>query len=116
VFTRLAEQGFFDSEPDAPLALRLYRLAVERNDLRIIEWEWLGEMYERVSKGMSPVTEAEYRDLADWYRRHEADRRVYDPNIRYALINTYSRGPRRFGATATVEEMRRLRAAHPELA
>jgi hypothetical protein len=115
-FTRLGEQGFFRGEPDFPEALALYRAEVEASDPRTQSWEWIAEMYERIKKGRPPATEAEYRDLADWYRRHEADRRVYSPNIRGSLMNTYSQGPRRLGATATIEEMRRLRAAHPELA
>jgi hypothetical protein len=72
VFTRLAKEGFFDNEPDAPLALRLYRLAVERDDPRTIEWEWVSEMSERIRRGELPVTEAEYWEPAAWYRRHES--------------------------------------------
>jgi hypothetical protein len=31
------------------------------------------------------------------------------------LHNTYSRGPRRLGATNTIRKLRELRAAYPEL-
>ena len=114
-FTRLAEQGFFDKEPDAPLALQLYRAAVERNDPQTIEWEWVAEMYGRVSQGKPPMTEVEFWELAAWYRRHESEG-IHDANINYDLSNTYSGGPHRMGSTKVVMRLRRLRAAHPELA
>src|SRR5215467_5511526 len=81
-FTRLAERGFFDNEPDAPVALQLYRLAVERNDPQTIEWEWVAEMYGRVSQRKPPVTEVEFWELAAWYRRHESEG-IHDANINY---------------------------------
>jgi hypothetical protein len=72
-------------------------------------------MYRRVSEGKPPVTEAEWWKLAAWYRKHESEG-IHDPGISYALFNTYSGGPRRLGATTVVMKLRRLRAAHPELA
>jgi hypothetical protein len=72
-------------------------------------------MYKRIREGKPPVTEAEYWDLAAWYRRHESDG-IRDTGISYSLFNTYSGGPRRLGATKVVMKLRRLRAAHPELA
>ena len=65
-------------------------------------------------KGKPPVTEAEYDELRAWYLRNDT-RGVNDTNIRDALINRYSRGPRRLGVTDTVEKLRALRAEHPEL-
>jgi len=112
-FARLAEEGFFAGEPDAPLAIRLHREAVERGD-ETTEWEWVAEMYERVSRGKPPVTETEYDELKTWYLRHDM-RGVSNVNIRDALINCYSRGRRRMGVTDTVEKLRALRAEHPEL-
>jgi hypothetical protein len=109
----LAEAGFFANEPDFPVALELYREAVERGDPLLKECEWLAEMYARVREGKPPASEAEYRELADWYRRHEPV--VYRVDLRFALHNTYSGGPRRLGATRTIEELRMLRAAHPGL-
>jgi hypothetical protein len=70
-------------------------------------------MYERVRDGVPGVTEAEYNELKDWYMRNESV--VHDGDVRYVFINTYRRGPRRFGATATVERLRRLRAENADL-
>jgi hypothetical protein len=41
---------------------------------------------------------------------------IHDANINDRLLNTYSGGPRRLGATKVVMKLRRLRAAHPKLA
>jgi hypothetical protein len=118
VFEALGSQGFFINEPDFPTALELLRAAVVRDgskDARHVELEWLLEICMRVVSGESPVTESEYESLKEWYLRHESEGSIYDPSIRDALINTYTRGPRRLGATRTVAMMRRLRAEHPEL-
>jgi hypothetical protein len=112
-FARLEREGFFAGEPDAPLAIRLHREAVERGN-ETTEWEWVGEMCSRTMKGKSSVTEAEYDELRAWYLEHDT-RGVSDIMIRDALINRYSRGPRRLGVTETVEQLRALRAEHPEL-
>jgi hypothetical protein len=118
LFECLESQGFFINEPDFPTALELLRAAVVRDgskDAMHVELEWLLEIYMRVTSGEPPVTESEYESLKEWYLRHESSRSIYDPSIRDALINTYTRGPRRLGATRTVAMMRRLRAEHPEL-
>jgi hypothetical protein len=114
-FARLEREGFFASEPDAPLAIRLHREAVERGDPMTVEWEWVAEMYTRISKGKPPVTEAEYEELKAWYFKHEATESVYDANIRHAFINTGTRSPRRVSVTALIERLRTLRAEHPDL-
>jgi hypothetical protein len=108
----LARAGSFAAEPDASLAIDLFRTAVERGDPDPVEWEWVSEILGRVIHGEPPVTEAEYQELAAWYERNSsADQRVDRANLRYALA---TRGPRRMGATEVVEELRTLRAAHPE--
>ena len=68
------------------------------------------EIYERTEMGKPAVTEAEYMALAEWYKRNEPQ--VYDANIRYWIMQV---GPRRFGATETVEKLRLLRSVKPEL-
>jgi hypothetical protein len=113
LFEEFGAAGFFASEPDFSTALALYRNAVERGDPQPKEWEWLGEMCKRAIKGKPPATEAEYRKLAKWYERNESV--VYRVDLRFALHNTYSAGPRRIGATKTIEELRLLRASHPNL-
>jgi hypothetical protein len=107
----LAATGFFANEPDFPIAMELYRDAVERGDPRTTEWEWLSEMLSRLIESKPPVSEMEYEELADWYRRNESV--VYQVDLRSALLN--GGGPRRIGATKTVEELRLLRAAHRDL-
>jgi hypothetical protein len=116
LFERLEAEGYWAGESDYPVAINLYKSQVEAGDSRpqgTYAWEWLCEMYERVRDGVPGVTEAEYNELKDWYMRNESV--VHDGDVRYAFINTYRRGPRRFGATATVERLRALRAAHPGL-
>lgn len=113
LFEAWGAAGYFSNEPDFSTALAAYRDAVERGDPLPQEWEWLGEMCERVINGKPPVTEAEYRKLATWYERNESV--VYRVDLQFALYNTYSAGPRRIGTTRTVEELRLLRAAHPKL-
>ena len=91
LFEAWGAAGYFATEPDFPTALAVYRGAVERGDPIPKEWEWLGEMCERVINGKPPVTEAEYRKLAKWYERNESV--VYRADLRFALNNTYSAGP-----------------------
>jgi hypothetical protein len=113
IFEQLAAQGAFDREPDFETAMGVFRAQVAAGDPRTLAWEWLCEMYERSREGKPGITEAEYVELKDWYMRNEST--VYDGDIRNAFINTYQRGPRRFGATATVERLRKLRAEDPGL-
>jgi hypothetical protein len=111
-FDAMAREGYFAAETDFPEALRLFRAAVRRGDPRPVEWEWVGEILSRVVAGKPPVTEAEYLELAAWYDRNSVtDRRDGRANLRFALTTG---GPRRRGATEVVEELRALRAAHPE--
>jgi hypothetical protein len=108
----MARKGCFAAEPDFPKALELYRAAVRRGAPESVEWEWVAEIHGRVVAGRPPVTEAEYLELAAWYERiHSADQRIDRANLRFALATG---GPRRRGATEVVEELRELRAAHPE--
>jgi hypothetical protein len=97
--------GFFEKEPDFDSALDLYRQAVDRGDPQPTEWEWLAEMAGRVIEGKPPATEAEYRELSDWYQRERSA--VHSVSIGFELQRG---GPRRLGATETAEELRRLRA------
>jgi hypothetical protein len=113
LFESWGAQGFFDHEPDFPTALELYRQAVERGDPEPAEFNWLSEMLLRVSEGRPPVTQVEYRELAEWYERHE--RTVHDANIGFWLHRGNGKGARLIDATETTEKLRALRAAHPEL-
>jgi hypothetical protein len=108
----MARKGHFSAEPDFPEALELFRSAVERGDPDPVEWEWVAEILSRVIHGKPPVTEAEYQELVAWYERNSsADQRVDRANLRNDLAIG---GPRRRGATKVVEDLRELRAAHPE--
>jgi hypothetical protein len=117
-------RGLFDGEPDFPVALEAYRRAVLGADPNgpanhlPSEWLWLAEMYGRVRAGKPPVTEAEFRELDEWFRMNEGrlpvnesidiggGRRVGRTNLRYQL----SKGPRSSGVTELVEDLRRLRS------
>jgi hypothetical protein len=113
LFEALRAAGLCTNEPDFSTTLAEYRDAVERGDPQPKEWEWLGEMYERVINGKALVPEAEYRKLANWYEQNESV--VCRVNLRFSLRNSYSAGPRRIGATKTVEEVRLIRAPNPKL-
>jgi hypothetical protein len=113
LFDELGARGFFKQEPDFPFALELFREAVDRGDQNPAEWLWLAEMHRRVLDSKPPVTEAEYEALKQWYFRHEKN--VYNVFIRFKLACTPSCGPRLIRATETVEELRKMRTAHPEL-
>jgi hypothetical protein len=85
-------------------------------------WLWLSEFYERVTKGIPPVTEAEFQDLKDWFginQEHLASlegssellevsggRSISLTNLRYDL----SRGHQVRGVGRLVEDLRFLRA------
>jgi hypothetical protein len=118
VFEGLGREGFFDGEPDFPVALEAYRTAVAASgpdawDLE--EWDWLSEMWKRASTGRPPVTEAEFDELAGWFGRNESrvddvidlggGRRVSRVNLRYQI----GKGSRAFDVTELVEDLRRLR-------
>jgi hypothetical protein len=118
---RMAADGYFDGEPDFDAAMGLFRSHViaaapdpPEWDPEVTAWEWVAEMNIRVVRGESPLTEAEFRELAGWYRRHESV--LYDPNLRAPLgIDPTDRIARRMGATAFAKRLRTLRARHPEL-
>jgi hypothetical protein len=85
-------------------------------------WNWLAEMLVRVSNGKPAVTEAEFFDLAGWFRVTESrlrqewgrdgvidlgnGKRTSLTNVAYGL----SKGPRAIGITELVEELRQLKA------
>jgi hypothetical protein len=87
-------------------------------------WEWLAEMLHRITEGTPPVTEAEFHELAEWFRANDA--RLYTlsapshlldlgggrttdaTNVRYQL----SKGPRVLRAGEVAEDVRRLRARY----
>jgi hypothetical protein len=101
-------------ESDFPLALRSFREAVARGDEHPHEWQWCSEIYMRVIHDLPAATEAEYYDMKDWYFRNESV--LYRADIRDEFINTYTRGPRKLGATEFIAKLRALRASHPESA
>jgi hypothetical protein len=80
---------------------------------------WMLEMTSRVVEGKPPVTEAEFHELKEWFLSNEEriphnkgidvgeGRRLGRTNLRYAL----SRGPRSYGVTELVEDLRALRSA-----
>jgi hypothetical protein len=87
-------------------------------------WWWLSEMYDRVISGRPPVTEAEFRELADWFAANDervyalslpsqvldlgGGRRTSSANLRWGLTC----GPRARGAGEVAEDLRRLRALY----
>ena len=117
----LAGRGFFAREPDFPVALAIYRAAVEAagpGAKYLKEWEWIAEMAHRIHNGKPALTETEYRRWERWFRDNEhripdnecvdlgGGRRVSRSYLRWKLES----GPRRSGATEAVEYLRALRA------
>jgi hypothetical protein len=117
-FKELGRRGYFDGEPDFPVALGVFRTAVAASgpdawDLK--EWDWLAEMYMRVSKGKPPVTQGEFDELVRWFRKTESmidgvidmgdGRRVSRASLTYQI----QKGPRAGGVTELVEDLRRIR-------
>ncbi len=81
-------------------------------------YTWVSEIAQRAYEGIPAVTEAEFRELAEWFAANGArlfqncesidlggDRRVDSTNIRYAL----AQGPRASGAGKLAEEIRTLK-------
>jgi hypothetical protein len=118
---KMARRGFFNREVDFPIALEIYRAAVEAAGPGVKylkEWEWIAEMAHRIYGGKPPVTEVEYRELERWFRRN-ADRIPDDESVdlgggrrvsRTDLRRTLESGPRGSEATEAVECLRALRA------
>src|SRR5262245_57437664 len=70
----LARQGIFDGEPDFPVALEIYRAAVEAagpGERNLREWSWIAAMALRIYQGRPPLTEVEYRQWERWFRDNE---------------------------------------------
>jgi hypothetical protein len=116
----LAGRGFFAREPDFPVALAIYRAAVEAagpGAKYLKEWEWIAEMALRIYGGKPAVTEVEYRELEQWFHQNAdrvpvnecldlgGGRRVDRTYLRWKLKS----GPRGGEATETVEYLRALR-------
>jgi hypothetical protein len=117
----MARHGFFDREPDFPVALEIYRAAVAAagpGAKYLKEWDWLAAMAHRIYQGRPPVTEVEYRELERWFRDNEhrvpdnecvdlgGGRRVSRHYLRWKL----AAGPRGSEASEAVEYLRALRA------
>jgi hypothetical protein len=61
-----------DFMPSLPEDLRLLDWRTSHGSPQLHEAEgWLFEMAERLDKSTPPVSEAEFRELADWYRANE---------------------------------------------
>jgi hypothetical protein len=86
---------------------------------------WLFEFHCRVSDGVPPVTEVEFRQLAEWFHANETrlsglarselldvggGRQTACFNIRHRLEH----GPRELGAGEVAEDIRQLKARYPE--
>ncbi len=86
--------------------------------------DWVAEMHRRVHEGIPPVTEAGFRELAEWFAANEArlrhlsqesqdtqlldlddGRRISCANIRFSLRE----GPRASGAGQIAEDIRELK-------
>jgi hypothetical protein len=111
LFAELEREGFFAGEPDAPLAIRLHREAVERGT-EDREWEWASEILARVKRGQPSVTEAEFTELHAWFIRFDVGAEEDTP-LRARLMDPMA--SRHFGATETVMQLRALREAHPRV-
>jgi hypothetical protein len=122
-FDRLEAEGYWAGEVDYPVAIALYKAQVEADGPRpqsTYAWQWICEMYERVRAHIPGVTEAEWEGLSAWFSRHKAalcecEPGVRDGSIRFPYPRNYLHGPWRLGATEVIVQMRRLKAAHPDL-
>jgi hypothetical protein len=116
----------FDPPPDFQPHLSSHHLRCQgwRDRFRFPDldegFNWLGEMLERVCEGIPPITEAEFRELAEWFAANDArlyqlalpsqlldlggGRRTSCTNIRYGL----AKGPRADGAGEVAEGVREL--------
>jgi hypothetical protein len=113
-FEGMGSEGVFINEPDFEDALAIYRAEIERHDPETLAWEWISEMYWRVLHRMPPLGEAEFKELADWYRRNEGV--LYDPNLRAPVgLDPTDAIARRMGATEYAQRLRVLRARFPGL-
>jgi hypothetical protein len=153
-FEALGREEPFAAEPDYPVALAAYREALNKAQADLgpgeempalpahcqgrygrveppppeveAAWKWLAELLLRPGYGISPVTEAELRELAAWFgenadrlERLELPARGFDlgggwqtsaANLRREL----ARGPRAFGSGEAAEKVRRLKALYGE--
>jgi hypothetical protein len=84
-FEAWGRDGYFDNEPDFPLALGTYRQALAdakgsvdqglNRDLLGLPavfraWKWLAGMLRRRQRGEAPVTMREFDELAVWFERN----------------------------------------------
>lgn len=133
VFERYLSDGSVATEPDFPRAVGLYRAAVAAAGTPVPArpdpaagalWVWLVAMLDRAWAGEPGVTEAEFADLADWFRANEE--RVRDAirpgqlldlgdGVRESLANLrwgIGQGPRAPSAGGVAEKLRKARAVY----
>jgi len=129
-FEDLGRQRFFQGEPDFPAALEKYRLALAtlpttRPSAPSPEVDqaffWMYELFDRVCRGIPPVTAAEFADLQAWFTAHDSrlyqlslptqmldlrdGQRVAPGSVRYDL----RKGSHAIGAGEVAQVVRRLR-------
>ncbi|HEV3237461.1 MAG TPA: hypothetical protein VGZ25_10760, partial [Gemmataceae bacterium] len=114
-----------DFEPHQPKRQRIAQWRLQHFYPEINKaWLWLSEFFERVHQGVPPVTQTEFRELADWFGinqehliRAEATsdllevsggRRTSLANLRWGLI----RGCQVRGVGLLAEDIRFLRARY----
>jgi hypothetical protein len=84
-------------------------------------WFWLVEMLQRVREHKPAVTEAEFRELADWFGAHAA--RLFVPDEVFEMEDGrrtsllclragLARGLRAMGVTELVEDLRLIRVRY----
>jgi hypothetical protein len=110
IFEAARDEAVARGETDFPEALSIYREAVARGNTHKA-WFWISEIYSRILAKKPPATEAEYHRLVEWYRRYQVE--LHNDRVK---VNLYFYGSRETFATETIEKLRALRAAHPELA
>jgi hypothetical protein len=155
-FEDMGRQKMFAAEPDFPRALAEYRRVVTKHrekpeipadfmplvanpEERLRWWRapleanevnevfmWLAGMFERVSTGVPPVTEAEFAELASWFEANQDrlralagysglldlgdGRRDSVPNLVYQV----RKGPRDLSAGEVADTLRQLRERYSD--
>jgi hypothetical protein len=89
------KEGYFDAEPDFPVAMAAYRQALAEakacpdrplnGDLLVFPaafraWKWLTGMLRRRLRGEAPVTIREFDELALWFERN-AERMPFNQSV-----------------------------------
>ena len=113
-----------DREPDFDRLLAAYRkvFAVPGAESEALH-EWLSELYLRADRGVPPCGEAEFNELAAWFRGSESARRLEAQAWATAALPGgagvslwelragIDRGPGRFGSGRVADRLRDLRGA-----